>query len=53
MAAECSAITDYSAAMKTRANEMEAAAQTNTEIIQKKAADILQVLGEAIETVKV
>ena len=52
MAAECSAITDYSAAMKTRANEMEAAAQTNTEIIQKKAADILQVLGEAIENSK-
>ena len=52
MAEECSAITDYSSAMKIRANEMEAAAQTNTEVIQKKAADILKVLGEAIENSK-
>lgn len=52
MAEECSAITDYSAAMKTRATQMETAAQTNTEVIQKKAADILQVLEEAIENSK-
>ena len=52
MAEECSAITDYSSAMKIRANEMEAAAQTNTEVIQKKAADILKVLEEAIENSK-
>jgi len=52
MAEECSAITDYSSAMKKRANEMEAAAQTNTEVIQKKAADILEVLEEAIENSK-
>ncbi len=52
MAEECSSITDYSAAMKVRANEMEAAAQTNTEVIQKKAADILLVLEEAIENSK-
>lgn len=52
MAEECSIITDYSSAMKKRANEMEAAAQTNTEVIQKKAADILEVLEEAIENSK-
>ncbi len=52
MAEECSAITDYSSAMKKRANEMEAAAQANTEVIQKKAADILEVLEEAIENSK-
>ena len=52
MAEECSAIMDYSSAMKIRANEMEAAAQTNTEVIQKKAADILVVLEEAIENSK-
>ncbi len=38
--------------MKVRANEMESAAQTNAEIIQKKAADILEVLEEAIEDSK-
>lgn len=52
MAEECGAITDYSSAMKTRANEMETAAQTNTEVIQKKASDILEVLEEAIENSK-
>ncbi|MDE7206441.1 MAG: MCP four helix bundle domain-containing protein [Lachnospiraceae bacterium] len=52
MAEECGAITEYSAAMKARANEMEAAAQTNTEVIQKKTADILKVLEEAIENSK-
>ncbi|MCI8668793.1 MAG: methyl-accepting chemotaxis protein [Lachnospiraceae bacterium] len=52
MAEECSAIMDYSSAMKIRANEMEASAQTNTEVIQKKAADILVVLEEAIENSK-
>ncbi len=52
MAEECSAIMDYSSAMKIRANDMEAAAQTNTEVIQKKAADILEVLEEAIENSK-
>ncbi len=52
MAKECDAITDYSSAMKMRANEMEASAQANTEVIQKKAADILDVLEEAIENSK-
>ncbi len=52
MAEECNAITDYSAAMKIRANEMEAAAQSNTELIQRKAADILEVLEGAIENSK-
>lgn len=52
MAEECGAITDYSSAMKTRANEMETAAQANTEVIQKKASDILEVLEEAIENSK-
>ena len=52
MAEECGAITEYSSAMKERANEMETAAQTNAEIIQKKAVDILGVLEEAIENSK-
>lgn len=52
MADECNAITEYSSAMKTRANEMEAAAQANTEVIQKKTTDILKVLEEAIENSK-
>ena len=49
MASECSAIMEYSSAMKERANEMEASAQTNTDVIRKKASNILEVLGEAIE----
>ena len=52
MAEECSVIMDYSSEMKVRANEMETMAQTNTEVIQKKAADILEVLEEAIENSK-
>lgn len=52
MAEECSTIMDYSSAMKIRANEMETAAQTNAEVIQKKAAAILEVLEEAIENSK-
>ena len=52
MAKECTTLTEYSTAMKIRANEMEATAQTNTESIQKKAADILAVLEEAIENSK-
>lgn len=52
MAEECNAITDYSSAMKLRANTMEATAQTNSEAIQKKTADILEVLEEAIENSK-
>ena len=52
MAEECSAITGYSASMKVRASEMEESAQTNTEIIRKKASDILEELGEAIENSK-
>ena len=52
MAEECSAITEYSSAMKLRANEMEASAQTNTEVIRRKASDILEVLNEAIENSK-
>ncbi len=49
MAEECGVITDYSTAMKQRANEMEGAAQANTEVIQKKIVSILKVLEEAIE----
>lgn len=52
MAEECSVITEYSSAMKIRANEMESSAQTNTEVIKRKAADILEVLEEAIENSK-
>lgn len=52
MAEECCAITEYSSGMKNRANEMEAAAQSNTEVIKEKAVDILEVLGEAIENSK-
>ncbi len=52
MAEECGVITDYSAAMKLRANEMESAAQTNTELIKEKVSDILSVLEEAIENSK-
>ena len=52
MAEECGAITEYSTAMKARANEMEATAQANAEVIQKKTADILKVLEEAIENSK-
>lgn len=52
MASECGAITEYSSAMKVRANEMEASAQTNADVIRKKASDILAVLGEAIENSK-
>ncbi len=52
MAQECSSIMNYSSAMKIRANEMEVAAQTNTQIIQKKVANILEVLEEAIENSK-
>ena len=49
MAEECRAITEYSSSMKIRANEMEASAQANTEVIQKKTAGILEVLEDAIE----
>ena len=52
MAEECGAITEYSSGMKVRASEMEEFAQTNTEIIRKKAADILEELGEAIKNSK-
>ncbi len=52
MAKECSAITDYSSSMKIRANEMETAAQTNTEVIQEKAVNILEILKESIESSK-
>lgn len=52
MAEECGAVTEYSSAMRVRASEMESAAQTNTEVIQKKAAEILTVLEAAIENSK-
>lgn len=52
MAEECSAMMDYSSSMKKRATEMEATAQTNTRTIQKKTANILGVLEEAIENSK-
>lgn len=38
--------------VQVRANEMEATAQTNTEVIQEKAVNILEVLEEAIENSK-
>lgn len=47
-AQECSSITRYSAEMKERADELEQSAQSNMEVISKKAADISAVLGEAI-----
>lgn len=52
MAKECGAITEYSSAMRARANEMETLAQTSTEAIQKKTDDILIALKEAIENSK-
>lgn len=47
-AQECGEITKYASQMKQRASEMEQTAQTNTEIISEKVADILGVLNEAI-----
>ena len=52
MAAECSAIMDYSSEMKKRASDMEETAQINAEVIRRKASDILAVLEEAIEDSK-
>lgn len=49
---ECGAITKYASAMKIRASEMEQTAQTNTEIISTKVADLLIVLEGAIENSK-
>ena len=48
-AEECGAITEYSIAMKARANDMEQSAQTNMEVMRAKVSDILTVLNEAIE----
>lgn len=52
MVKECAAITDYASAMKIRASKMEQTAQTNTEVIDAKASDILLELNEAIENSK-
>ncbi len=52
MAQACSAIMDYSSAMKERATEMEALAQQNAQVIRSKTSDILDVLAAAIEDSK-
>ncbi len=52
IAEECSAITAYSTAMRARADEMESSAQLSMEVTEKKAADILGVLAEAISQSK-
>ncbi len=49
MAEECSAITAYSAEMRGRAEEMERSAQTETETVRAKAAEIMSMLDQAIE----
>lgn len=49
MAEECSAITAYSVEMRGRAEEMERAAQTETEVVRAKTAETLSMLEQAIE----
>lgn len=49
MAGECAAITAYSAEMRERAEEMERAAQSETEMVRAKTADSLAMLDQAIE----
>lgn len=48
-AEECATITEYSVAMKHRANDMEQSAQMNMETINTKVADMLVILNKAIE----
>ena len=52
MAEECSAITVYSAEMRSRAEEMERSARRETEEVQEKTAKIMSLLDEAIEKSK-
>ncbi len=52
MVKKCNEISGYSSDMKIRASEMEQTAQSNTEIVHKKTADILLVLNKAIENSK-
>lgn len=49
MAEDCTAITEYSVAMKDRANDMEQSAQMNMETINTKVTDMLTILNKAIE----
>ena len=49
MAEECSAITAYSADMWGRAEEMDRAAQLETETVRAKTAEIMSMLDQAIE----
>ena len=49
MAEECSAITAYSAQMRGRAEEMEHSARREMEEVQKKTAEIMELLDQAIE----
>lgn len=49
MAEECSTITAYSAEMRRRAEEMERSAHRETESVQAKTADIMEMLDQAIE----
>ncbi|MCI9656633.1 MAG: methyl-accepting chemotaxis protein [Lawsonibacter sp.] len=49
MAEECSAITAYSADMRGRAEEMDRAAQLETETVRAKTAEIMSMLDQAIE----
>ena len=49
MAEECSAITAYSADMRGRAEEMDRAAQMETETVRAKTAEIMSMLDQAIE----
>ncbi|NDO45511.1 methyl-accepting chemotaxis protein [Clostridium sp. MD294] len=49
MAEECAVITEYSVAMRDRANTMEQSAHMNMETINTKVEDMLVILNEAIE----
>ncbi len=49
MAEECGVVVEYSVAMKARADELEQSARTSMEVINAKVAELLQVLGEAID----
>ena len=52
MAEECNTITAYSTAMRTRADQMESSAQLSMQVTEKKTADILDILAEAIRQSK-
>ncbi len=49
MAEECFAITTYSTEMRSRAEEMERSARREMEEVQKKTAEIMSLLDQAIE----